>query len=407
MAAQATGGAPTSPDPAQPRVLAGLLLIAVGLFALATYLLPAAGAALFVVLGAAFAIGRFWTGRYGYAVPAGILLGFGAFVVLSGAHRLPTDPGGWFFAMLGLGFVGTYVIGGRAERVWPLYPAAVLLGIGALAIAAPAPAVLAGFLWMLPYSPLLLVLLGAWLLWRDRVPPAYRGVVRVGFFVLFAAYALLAAAAVATALGGAWSGVGVGGGPPVLGSGVVRSEARPVQSFERVEMSGIGVMTIRQGASEALVVEADDNLLPTIRSESRGGELVVGPDRAALPTRPIRYELTVTRLTNVTVNGAGSVDAAGLTTDDLRVDLSGAGHFTGSGTAGHQVVTISGTGDYAGGELAGRDAEVTINGTGSAIVNASDRLRAVVNGTGSIGYIGSPTVTQSINGLGTVRPAGP
>src|SRR5947209_7064797 len=79
--------APVEPGPPERRrrsgVVGGLILIAVGIVVLFGTWFPAGGAWLFLGLGMAFLVARVLTGHYGYAVPAGILLGFGSFVWFS------------------------------------------------------------------------------------------------------------------------------------------------------------------------------------------------------------------------------------------------------------------------------------------------------------------------------------
>src|SRR5438094_651392 len=88
----------------RPRgVLVGLILIAVGVVALFGIWFPGGGAWLFLGLGIAFAIARVLTSRYGYAVPAGILLGFGSFIWFTESGILAGPAaGGTFFIFLGL-----------------------------------------------------------------------------------------------------------------------------------------------------------------------------------------------------------------------------------------------------------------------------------------------------------------
>src|SRR3979411_3413105 len=59
-----------------------LALITLGVVFLLGNLVPerGRGGLFFAGLGVAFLIGRLTTGRYGYAVPAGILIGIGAYV---------------------------------------------------------------------------------------------------------------------------------------------------------------------------------------------------------------------------------------------------------------------------------------------------------------------------------------
>src|SRR5438105_11339147 len=107
-------------------------LITLGVVFLLGNLVPERGHGGLVVLGlgAAFFVGRITTGRYGYAVPAGILIAIGTYVSL---HDMQgprfAQGGGWFFVLLSLGFGLVYVIGLRPSAVWPLFPATVLLGL--------------------------------------------------------------------------------------------------------------------------------------------------------------------------------------------------------------------------------------------------------------------------------------
>src|SRR5262245_28969601 len=86
---------------------------------------------------------------------------------------------------------------------------------------------------------------------------------------------------------------GLGG--VVNGSGQVRTESRTVQNFKAVELSGIGTLVITQGNTEALTIEAEDNILPVLTSDVRAGQLTLGTrnNTHIRPTKPIRYTLTV------------------------------------------------------------------------------------------------------------------
>src|SRR5258707_4137480 len=106
-----------------------LALITLGVVLLLSNLVPERGRGGLIVLGlgAAFLIGRVTTGRYGYAVPAGILLAIGTFISLQELQTFQgVRGGGPFFVLLGLGFASIYLIGSRPARRWPPLPAPVL-----------------------------------------------------------------------------------------------------------------------------------------------------------------------------------------------------------------------------------------------------------------------------------------
>jgi hypothetical protein len=214
----------------------------------------------------------------------------------------------------------------------------------------------------------------------------------------------------------------------VRGSGNVRTESRTVQGFDRVEVDGQGVLTITQGAAESLRVQAEDNLLAVLRSEVAGGRLRLGPapGTSIAPTRPIRYDLTVTRLSAIDSTGAAEVTTSGLSADRLALTVTGSGSadlgrstvggltvgITGSGgvrmagEATSQTVTVTGSGSYAASGLSSRRAAVESTGSGDCALRVSDHLSVTVSGSGRVTYVGSPAVDRRVTGSGTVTRAG-
>ncbi len=185
----------------------------------------------------------------------------------------------------------------------------------------------------------------------------------------------------------------------------VTSESRDVSGFDEVELNGVGNLSIEQTGSESLTVEAEEDVLPKIRTEVEGDRLIIGPEPGSSihTIEPIDYTLTVDDLSALEVSGAGNVEAEGISTDELAVTVSGTVDVEISGRAGRQEVEISGSGDYRAEDLESREVKIAVGGSGSAIVNVSDELDAEVSGSGSVEYIGNPTVNQDVSGAGGVR----
>ncbi len=185
----------------------------------------------------------------------------------------------------------------------------------------------------------------------------------------------------------------------------VTSESRNVSGFDEVELNGAGNLSIQQTGSESLTVEAEEDVLPKLRTEVENNRLIIGPEPGATihTTEPINYKLTVKDLKALKVSGAGNVDAEDISTDELAVTISGAGEVKISGEADSQDIDISGSGDYQAEDLESKEVEIDVGGSGSAIVNVSDELDAEVSGSGSVEYIGDPTVNQNVSGAGKVR----
>jgi len=190
----------------------------------------------------------------------------------------------------------------------------------------------------------------------------------------------------------------------VDGSGNVTSEPRDVSGFDEVELRGVGNLSIRQTGSESLTVEAEEDVLPKIRTEVVNDRLVIGPEPSTCiqAFEPINYELTVKDLRALRVSGAGNIDAEDIGTDKLSTAIDGTGAVKISGRADSQEISISGAGAYRAKDLQSKEAKVDVVGAGSAIVNASEALDVKVSGVGSVEYIGNPTVEKDVSGVGRV-----
>lgn len=217
----------------------------------------------------------------------------------------------------------------------------------------------------------------------------------------------------------------------VRGSGVVVTETRQVSGFNALSFAGLGEVIITQGQTESLTIEAEDNIVPQIKTEVRNGTLRIGFNRDkwqdwVAPTKPIKFNLSVKDMTTIESSGLGSIQIAGFKTNKLTLGISGAGNIkitnldassvstsingTGSielaGKAAQQVSTLSGIGSYQAGDFATQQADINISGAGSATVWASEALDVTISGAGSVSYYGNPTVKKSITGLGAVKGLG-
>jgi putative autotransporter adhesin-like protein len=191
----------------------------------------------------------------------------------------------------------------------------------------------------------------------------------------------------------------------VPGSGNVVSETRPVSGFSSVDLSGAGEVIVDRNGTESLTVSADDNLLPYLTTDVRGGVLTLGtkPGTNVNPSKRIVYKLTAKDLDGLSVSGSGSVEATGIKSARLLVDVSGAGQLHVSGSADQQDIAISGSGDYRAPDLDSKVATISISGSGNAALTVSDKLDANISGSGSVEYTGGAIVTQHISGSGSIR----
>jgi len=210
----------------------------------------------------------------------------------------------------------------------------------------------------------------------------------------------------------------------VRGSGNIETEERDVSGFHKVYLKGIGNLIITQGDEESLVIEADDNIIPLIRTDVFRHRLTIDFKRgySFIPISKIKYHLTVIELDEVSISGAGDINCDDFNTDELEFDISGvgdidlninakrveatssgAGDITLSGKVDSQEIDISGVGKYNAAELESRECSISLSGAGSATVNVSEELDVSISGVGNVNYTGSPHVEQDISGLGRIK----
>jgi len=105
----------------------------------------------------------------------------------------------------------------------------------------------------------------------------------------------------------------------------------------------------------------------------------------------------------INVNGASSISAAkAFALSSLSLDCDGAASFEANGSVTSATYTINGTASIKAKDLLSETVKVTIDGAGSAVVNASKSLDVSIDGTGSVTYYGDATLTKTITGLGSV-----
>jgi hypothetical protein len=219
-------------------------------------------------------------------------------------------------------------------------------------------------------------------------------------------------------------------GPGERGSGNVITQTREVSNFNAIEISYPAQVLISQGSQESLKIEAEDNLLPNLKTEVRSGTLEIfyrREDRKHVnPTKMVKITIVVkdladvaftsagelkidqleTDVLDVSLSGAGNLDLDEVQVNELGVSLSGAGSMNASGSADELDLNISGFGDFNGADLHGNMARVNISGAGSATVWVDEELVAGISGAGSVSYYGSADVTKQISGVGSVSHAG-
>jgi hypothetical protein len=191
----------------------------------------------------------------------------------------------------------------------------------------------------------------------------------------------------------------------IPGSGRVASQTRLVSGFHEVTVSDGAILIVKQTGQESLRIVTDDNLIDQVRAEVQDGKLRLGFNRSQpfASRHGLRFEVEVKSLSALSASGGSRVEASGIATPTLRVEVSGGGRVTARGTATKQEVSTSGGATYDGRDLGSRSARVEASGGAHSVVNASDQLDARASGGAHVEYLGSPRLQRETSGGGSVR----
>ena len=182
-------------------------------------------------------------------------------------------------------------------------------------------------------------------------------------------------------------------------------------------------MIVDVGSNGDLSIEADDNLLSHISTTVKNGTLVISNDQPFSNLQHLHIKAKTAKLDAVSVDGAATttinnaagskfeLTANGASTTTINkancgtVSLSGNGasKVIANGKAEKLTATLNGAGDLKSAELSTKSSNISITGAGSAEVNASNDLDVTITGAGNVKYKGNPKLSKHVLGAGSVE----
>jgi len=209
------------------------------------------------------------------------------------------------------------------------------------------------------------------------------------------------------------------------GSGNVVRDDRSPGRFTAVDLRGMGSLIVRQGLVHQVVVHTDDNLLAHLVTDVHNGTLRIYTDIPVSHYTLMEIEVTMPDIQGLILSGSGNVEASGIITDELSINLSGSGNMNvdiecesmavrldGSGginlagTANRSKIKLDGSGTVTAFDLWAKNSVVSLDGSGWCRVHAEEHLRVTLNGSGQVVYSGNPVVIQNISGSGHIHSIG-
>jgi hypothetical protein len=184
------------------------------------------------------------------------------------------------------------------------------------------------------------------------------------------------------------------------------TQTRDVAHFTRIDNEASVDVRLHVGERQRVQVRAGEKVIDDVRTEVRDGTLYVTFDHDGFGGGDVVVEASVPKLTRIEASGSGDIDADGIAADAFEVRSDGSADIALEGTAARLTVDLDGSGDAGLADLAAREAQVTVGGSGDLDVRADERLAVEVDGSGDVRYHGSPALTQHVDGSGDLTRAG-
>ena len=191
----------------------------------------------------------------------------------------------------------------------------------------------------------------------------------------------------------------------IAGSGNRKTEKREVTSFNAIDSGGAYNINVTCQKAATFEIEADDNILPLIKTEVRGGTLFIESDQEYHSSKLPTLRITLPDLAAIKNRGAGQIQIADVKNDQIGLQSDGAATIDASGTTKFVEIGATGAGKIDTGSLHAEKVKVSVSGAANIDVYATEQLDVDISGVGKVSYAGNPkTVMKSISGVGTVSP---
>ncbi len=239
----------------------------------------------------------------------------------------------------------------------------------------------------------------------------------------------------------------------IKGNHIIGEQVRTITGFQAIASNGPVDVYVKQGDRCSVVVRADENLIPYIKTTVKNNTLIVSLSKSIREAKKLEVIVTMKSLKKVTlsgsgdfycktpfhtpaisfvvtgsgdvkaalqaqmvdvrvtgsgdvelqgvhgqlvaeITGSGDMEASGLQLENCSVKLMGSGDVELDGRTETFSAITSGSGDIDASGLTAVKVVVKSNGSGDISVHAVDSLKASLVGSGDLRYSGNPTILK-------------
>ncbi len=200
----------------------------------------------------------------------------------------------------------------------------------------------------------------------------------------------------------------------IAGNGKIITEKREISDFTKLKVSGPFEVKIYQGDTEHVAIEGDENVLAAITTQTADGTLTIttkdGQPVKASIGHTIKIKLPYKNIEQIALTGCGTITnrgmlrspvlkatvdgpgniTIGIVSGDLTASILGSGSINIEGKTNKFSCRVVGSGTIKAEDLASREVDASISGSGDAKVNSEIAIKGRIVGTGSIAFLGEP-----------------
>lgn len=193
---------------------------------------------------------------------------------------------------------------------------------------------------------------------------------------------------------------------PVTGEGDVQPETRDLPAFDRVSVDAGMKVIVGVADESAVVVQAQSNLLPLIKTTVVDGQLIVTiPLPGVTATQPMSLSVRAPQLVSVALSG-GSEGFLEHTGGPLNLAVSGGSVITAIGTTPDLTLSASAGGRAMLGELSAANAKITMNDGSTAELTVTGTLTGTADGGASVVLLTKPASVNVMTTSGATVQGG-
>lgn len=199
-----------------------------------------------------------------------------------------------------------------------------------------------------------------------------------------------------------------------------------VGGYRSIKNMNEGDVVYNQGDTMLVMVTADDRLFQTILVQNVDSNLVLDIDEDCLQNvEKMQFNITTPTFTGIDNRGEGTftatdtvvgnhmaIDNSGggnidfqrliVSSSNVNVNSTGSIYLAGPDTTSQLNVNCSKSGGVEAAGFVTRDVTVTVSGSGSVKIHATETLNVNITGSGNVYYKGQPVITSTITGTGQV-----